>query len=60
MIRTISGKVKNDKSAKIKFKLPQFSPTLEVQWRFDVVDMTSMPYDAIMGRDLARRLGIDV
>ena len=45
---------------KTKFKLPQFSSALEVQWHFDVVDMTSMPYDAIMGGDLARRLGIDV
>ena len=55
------GTIKNDKGAKLKFKLPQFSPTLTVTWICDVInELSNMPYDMILGRDIMKELELDV
>ena len=61
VLTTIMGKIENNKSAKVRFKLPQFSPTMELKWKCDVIpDMSKMPYDMILGRDIMQQLNIDV
>jgi hypothetical protein len=61
VLTTVMGSLDNNKSAKAKFKLPQFSPTLELEWEVDVIpDMSNMPYDMILGRDVMKELNLDV
>lgn len=60
-LTTVMGNIKNIKYARIKFKLPQFSPTLTVEWNADVLeDMSNLPYDMIIGRDVMTELNLDV
>ena len=61
ILTTVAGKVQNNLSTTIIFKLPQFSPTLEIEWECDVIeDMSRLPYDMIIGRDVMRVLQMDV
>ena len=49
ILTTVMGTVENNKSALITFKLPEFSPTLELEWECDVLDdMSNTPYDMII------------
>ena len=55
------GTVENNKSANVTFRLPEFSPTLELEWECDVMDdMSSTPYDMILGRDALKVLKMDI
>ena len=61
ILTTVMGTVENNKSALITFKLPEFSPTLELEWECDVLDdMSNTPYDMIIGRDILKLLKMDI
>ena len=61
ILTTVMGSVANNKSAVVTFKLPEFSPTLELEWECDVMDdMSNTPYDMIIGRDVLKELKIDI
>jgi hypothetical protein len=45
----------------MQFNMPEFSESKQVQWNFHVLpEKTSLPYDMIIGRDLMRKLKMDV
>ena len=45
----------------LQFNMPEFSESKQVQWKFHVLpETTSLPYDMIIGRDLMRKLKMDV
>ena len=55
------GSVVNNKSAVVKFKFPELSSTLEINWGFNLMeDMSNTPYDTIIGRDVLKELKIDI
>lgn len=60
-LTTVMGSITNKQYAQVKFKLPQFSPTMIVDWKCDVIqDMSRLPYDMIIGRDAMTKLNLDV
>ena len=49
------------KATDMKFSLNEFSESWQVQWKFHVLPENSkLPYDMIIGRDLMRKLKMDV
>ena len=47
--------------SEMQFNMPEFSESKQVQWKFHVLpEKTSLPYDMIIGRDLMRKLKMDV
>ena len=55
------GTVENNKSVVVAFMLPEFSPTLEVEWECDVLDDTSnAPYGMIIGSDVLKLSKMDI
>ena len=55
------GTVENNKSATVTFRMPEFSPTLELEWECDVLDdMSNTPYDMIIGQDAMKVLKMDI
>ena len=61
ILTTVMGTIENNNSATVTFKMPEFSPTLELEWECDVMqDMSNTPYDMIIGRDAMKVLKLDV
>ena len=58
---TPHSKFKSNKACEMQFFLPKFSESRKVQWKFHVLPENSvLPYDMIIGRDLMRKLKMDV
>ena len=54
---TAMGSFKNEMTTKLNFQLPEFSNSMEITWKCDVVKgLENTPYDLIPGRDLLREL----
>ena len=61
ILTTVMGSVVNNKSAVVQFRLPELSPTLEINWECDVMeDMSNTPYDMIIRYDVLEELKIDI
>ena len=59
--RTPSGTFSSEKVTELEFALNEFSESRQVRWKFHVLPEDSkLPYDMIIGRDLMRKLKIDV
>ena len=49
------------KATELEFTLNEFSESRQVRWKFHVLPEDSkLPYDMIIGRDLMRKLKMDV
>ena len=59
--RTLSGTFTSMKATNVKFSLNEFSESRQIRWKFHVLPEDSkLPYDTIIGRDLMRKLKMDV
>ena len=58
---TPHSKFQTNLISEMQFNMPEFSESKQVQWKFHVLpEKTSLPYDMIIGRDLMRKLKMDV
>ena len=53
----MSGEFNTHASVRLKFRLPEFSPSMCIETKIHVTDQKSN-YDMILGRDVLRNLGI--
>ena len=59
--RTPNGTFTSTKATDMKFSLNEFSESRQVRWKFHILPENSkLPYYTIIGRDLTRKLKMDV
>jgi hypothetical protein len=46
--------------SEIQFKLPEFSNSKIITWKFNMFESENVGYDLIIGRDLMLELGLDI